>query len=89
MTVGYPDNNYVMGFSVDNNIAWSLLYKNTSITDEFIYYIDDNGVKRKDYSPNLVSSSSILNEIQKNWWTQMVNFPINATLTLKGLMKPV
>ena len=89
VTVGYPDNNYVMGFNVDNDIAWSLLYENGAISDEYIYSIDDNGQQLKDYSPNLFSSSSLINEVQKNWWTQMVNFPVNASLTLKGLMKPI
>ena len=89
VTVGYPDNNYVMGFSVDNNIAWSLLYENANVADEYIYYIDDSGRKQKDYSPNLISSSSIMSEAQKNWWTQMTHFPLNASLTLKGFMKPV
>lgn len=89
VTVGYPDNNYVMGFSVDNDIAWSLLYENASIADEYVYFIDDNGNSGSRYSPNLISSSSILNETQKNWWTQMTHFPLNASLTLKGMMKPV
>lgn len=89
VTVGYPDNNYVMGFNVDNQLAWSLLYENASVSDEYIYSIDNSGNKIKNYSPNLISSSSVLNEIQKNWWTQMTHFPINASLTLKGLMKPV
>ena len=78
-----------MGFSVDNDIAWSLLYENASISDEYVYSINNRGEKIKNYSPNLISSSSIMNEIQKNWWTKMVNFPINASLTLKGFMKPV
>ena len=89
VTVGYPDNNYVMGFSVDNDLAWSLLYENASIADEYVYFIDNSGNSGSRYSPNLISSSSILNETQKNWWTQMTHFPINASLTLKGMMKPV
>ena len=78
-----------MGFSVDNNIAWSILYEKGNISDEFIYKIDDNGNKVKQFSPNLMTSSSNINETQKNWWTQMINFPVNASLTLKGLMKPI
>ena len=88
ITVGYPDNNYVMGFSVNNESAWSLLYNNSSIASEYIYSIDSEGNRVKQYSPNLMSSSEPLNEIQKNWWTNMTQFPINATVTLKGLMKP-
>lgn len=89
ITVGYPDNNFVLGFSVSNESAWSLLYKNSSIASEYIYSLDSKGNSVKQYSPNLMSSSNPFNEIQKNWWTNMTQFPINATLTLKGLMKPV
>ena len=88
VTVGFPDNNYVMGFNVDNDIAWSILYENMATPDEYIYTINDRGQKVKQYSPNIMSSTSPMNEIQKNWWTQMINYPISATLTLKGLMKP-
>lgn len=88
VTVGFPDNNYVMGFNVDNDIAWSILYENMATPDEYIYTINDKGQKVKQYSPNIMSSTSPMNEIQKNWWTQMINYPISATLTLKGLMKP-
>lgn len=89
VTVGYPDNNYVMGFTVDNNIAWSLLYKNAKLSDEYIYSINDSGAVNTTYSPNITSSTNVMNEIQKNWWTQMTHFPVNASLTLKGFMKPV
>lgn len=88
VTVGFPDNNYVMGFNVDNDIAWSILYENMATPDEYVYTINNKGQKVKQYSPNIMSSTSPMNEIQKNWWTQMINYPISATLTLKGLMKP-
>ena len=89
ITVGYPDNNFVMEFSVDNQSAWSLFYKNSSLASEYIYSIDKNGNRVKQYSPNLMSASNPFNEIQKNWWTSMVHFPINASITLKGLIKPI
>ena len=88
VTVGFPDDNYVMGFNVDNDIAWSILYENMATPDEYVYTINNKGQKVKQYSPNIMSSTSPMNEIQKNWWTQMINYPISATLTLKGLMKP-
>lgn len=89
ITVGYPDNNFVMEFSVDNQSAWALFYKNSSLASEYIYSIDKDGNRVKQYSPNLMSASNPFNEIQKNWWTSMVHFPINASVTLKGLIKPI
>lgn len=89
ITVGYPDGNDVYDFKVNTNEAWSMLYKNNSISGEYIYDIDANGNRVMTYSPNLVNSANILNEMQKNWWTEMVNFPIKAQLTMRGLLKPI
>ena len=89
VTVGYPDGNDVLGFSVNNNSAWQLLYKNGSVSSEYYYDIDSNGNVLEMPSKSLFNRSQIMNEVQKNWWTQMVNFPISATLTLRGLLKPV
>lgn len=89
ITVGYPDGNDIYDFKVNTNEAWSMLYKNSSISGEYIYDIDANGNRVMTYSPNLVNSANILNEMQKNWWTEMVNFPIKAQLTMRGLLKPI
>ena len=89
ITVGFPDGNDVYDFKVNNTEVWSLLYKNRSVSGEYFYDIDSNGDTDAYFSPNLFSSSRILNEIQKNWWTQMVTFPISAQLTMRGLLKPV
>ena len=89
VTVGYPDGNDIYDFRINNNESWAMLYENLNPSSEYIYNINSNGDSLMQYSPNLVSSSNILNETQKNWWTQMVSFPISAQLTMKGLLKPV
>lgn len=89
ITVGYPDGNDVYDFKINNNEAWAILYNQESVSDEYIYGINNNGNRTLLYSPNLVGSSNILNEIQKNWWTQMTTYPITAQLTMRGLLKPI
>lgn len=89
ITVGYPDGNDVYDFKINNNEAWSMLYDHESVSSEYLYGINSRGNKTITYSPNLVGSSNILNEIQKNWWTQMTTFPISAQLTMRGLLKPI
>lgn len=89
ITVGYPDGNDVLNFTIKNNNAWSLLYKNSGPVSEFLYGIDNDGDNTTTVSPNLISSSNILNEMQKNWWTQMTKFPISAQLSMRGLLKPI
>lgn len=89
LTVGYPDDNFVLGFNVSSDQAWSLLYENAHVSSEHVYNIDNQGAVQKQYSPNISKASNIMNEIEKNWWTQMTQFPVNATIKLKGLLKPV
>ena len=58
--------------------------------NDYIYNIDSSGNIYGRYSPNVTTSSVYLKttETQKNWWTQMTQFPITATLTIKGLLRP-
>lgn len=88
ITIGYPQD-IVYSFTVDNTQSWELLYKNMNKATEYIYTITNNGDVQKYYSPAISSSSNILNELNKNWWTQMIKFPITAQLTIKGLLTPV
>ena len=91
VTVGYPDNNNIFSFSINNDQSWAIMYEKNiaaSLGDEYVYTIMDNGDIDKYYSPNLVTSSNVITEQEKNWWTFMVSFPITATLTMRGLLRP-
>lgn len=89
--IGYPGVDAVMGFSIDDDQTYSILYdysQNFSQSD-FVYKINDDGITEKVYSP-AISSNSLqhkTSEADKNWWTQVTQYPIKATLTLKGLLK--
>lgn len=90
--VGYPGDTLVTSFKINNDSSWSLLYdySNNISMNDYIYNIDSSGNIYGRYSPNVTTSSVYLKttETQKNWWTQMTQFPITATLTIKGLLRP-
>ena len=90
--VGDTPNNYVIGFQVENDNSWNLLYKYSQEipTENYVYNIDDKGNVITEYSPNTTTSSvhHRTTQAQKTWWTQMTQFPITAKLTLKGLLRP-
>ena len=88
ITVGYNDN-IVYDFNVDYTQSWELLYKNNTKTNEYLYTVTNNGDIMKYYSPSVSSSTNIMNEVNKNWWTQMIKFPLTGSITLKGLLKPI
>ena len=90
--VGFPGNNQVMSFSVDNDESWSLLYdyQDKISQSSYSYKIDNNGDLQVTETPSIMRSRSHKNLPEKNktWWTKMTQFPITATLTLKGLVRP-
>lgn len=90
--VGYPGDAPVTSFKINNDNSWSLLYNyaETVNTDDYVYNIDSDGNIYSVYSPGITTSSTYLKttETQKNWWTQMTQFPVSATLTIKGLLRP-
>ena len=87
--INFPDENQIYNFSVNSDNAWSLLYNYADKPQEYVYNINEEGVTEQIYSPNYFSSHQQMNEIQKNWWTQMTEYPISAQLTMKGLLKPI
>ena len=92
---GYKDDSpssLVTSFTIQNDDSWALLYNySQSIeTNSYVYQIDQDGNLQTVFSPN-ISRSSLTNTttaIQKSWWTQMTQFPITASLTIKGLLRP-
>lgn len=91
VNVGYPDENNIFEFQVTNDKSWAILYEKTveaSNANEYIYTIEDNGDISKYYTPNIVSSSGVMTESEKNLWSFMTGFPITATLTMRGLLRP-
>lgn len=90
--VGFPTNTMVQNFQINDNNSWSLLYKySDKITPvNYTYHIDNQGNILTEYSPTIMTSAvkNKMTPVQKTWWTQMTQFPISATLTIKGLVRP-
>lgn len=90
--VGFPTNNLVMNFSVQNDNSWALLYNYSDKvnTSEYAYSIDNSGNLVTQYSPAVAMSTTNfkMTESQKTWWTNMTQFPIKAQLEIKGLVRP-
>lgn len=90
--IGYPSNNIITSFSIDNNESYSLLYEYSKKlnNNEYISRIDDDGNMSQIYSPNITSNNDyqITNSNDLNWWQNVTQYPISATITLKGLLRP-
>ena len=92
LDIGYPSDNFVTNFQINNNQEWSILYNASNKVDlkNYSYKIDNTGNMKRDYSPTLtrISSWEGTTAADKAWWTAVTEFPLKATLTLKGLVRP-
>lgn len=92
LKIGYPSNNVVQSFSIDNNESFSILYNyNKQInTNEYVTRIDDWGNSNEIYSPNITSNNDeqLTNSNDYNWWKNVTQYPISASLTIRGVLRP-
>ena len=90
--IGYPSGNFVTSFNINNNEAWSILYKYSEKIKQpqYSYSINDQGIMETTYSPAVTNSSKYFGttEASKTWWSQVTSYPITAQITIKGLMRP-
>lgn len=92
LDINYPTDDYVTQFSLNNDQSWAILYDYTESIkqEEYVYTIDTYGNVVSDYSPSLTRDRQTLtNSARKtSWWSKMTQFPVEATVTIKGLTRP-
>ena len=90
--VGYPSDNIVISFEVDDDNTYSLYYDYTDkiSNDNYALRINDNGETYYEFCPRIGSNSKLYKATAStiSWWTDVTQFPISAKLTLKGLLRP-
>ena len=88
--IGYPSSNVVTNFSLENNQNWSLYYDyNRDLNNsDYLRRINSKGEIEYIFSPQLTNTHYDLNESDATWWTKVTQYPVGATITLKGLLKP-
>ena len=89
--VGFPSDNFVMGFSVNSDVYFPLVYDYNSRLAEWTYDINNSGeLVSQQVNPLLLRNNiNRPNVVQSTWWNKVTEYPITASLTLKGLTKPV
>lgn len=90
--VGYPGNNIVIDFNINDNQTYSILYEYSNEIEQpsYIYRINNDGIIESQYSPSLSNSKLLMKttEADKSWWSKVTQYPITASITLKGLLRP-
>lgn len=92
LDIGYPSNNIVTNFEVENDESYSIYYDfQNKINDvQYVQRIDNDGNLIDEYAPILSSDTSngLTNAQEANWWSKVTQYPIKAKLTVKGLLRP-
>lgn len=92
LDIGYPSANVITSFNIDNQESFSILYDYSKKlnTNEYVSRIDDDGSIQEIYSPNISSNNNlqITRSSDLNWWKNVIEYPITATIQLKGLLRP-
>ena len=91
VNIGYPEGDNIMSFSIDDDQTYSILYNYSKEIkqSDYVYRLNDEGEMETIYSPLLTNGkvSFKTEEPDKTWWTQVTQYPIKATLVLKGLLR--
>ena len=89
--IGYPNKDQVVSFTIDDDQTYALLYDYSGKLDrsDYVYRIDDYGEINQVYSPSISSNKILLQttEADKDWWSSVTQFPLHATLKIRGLLR--
>ena len=91
--IGYPSANTIINFQLENNQNYSIFfdYNGQLSTADYVYRINaDSGKLEKEFSNRLVSLNHTFSTgaEDRTWWTKVTEYPIGATITLRGLLRP-
>lgn len=90
--IGYESKDIVKEFSIDNDESYSIYYDycNELEDTQYVKKYNTRGELEEVYAP-IVSSGNVghkTKESDKSWWTKVTSFPVSASITLKGLLRP-
>lgn len=92
LDIGSFSKDSIISFSLDDDQTYSILYNYSKQVEQsnYIYRIDNDGKIVHEYSPALATSKELMRttELDKTWWTNVTQYPISATVTIKGLLRP-
>lgn len=92
LDIGYPGSNYVFDFNVENDENYSIYYdyQNKIHPQEYVTRLNADGDFEDVYAPTSTTNNSIhtTTEDVKSWWAKVTEYPIKASITIKGLLRP-
>lgn len=92
LDIGYPGSNYVFNFNVENDESFAIYYKyqNEIHPQQYVSRINADGDYEDVYAPRISSRNDRrhTDEQDKTWWAKVTQYPVKASITIKGLLRP-
>lgn len=90
--IGYNTSTLVSQFSLNNNQNYSIYYdyQGELTQEKYVRRLNGNGVWEDVLSPGLTSKNEMfkVRPEDRSWWTKITKYPIKATITIQGLLRP-
>lgn len=92
INIGYPDETKVSNFKVIDNQEFALVEnytENMAVPNNYTYRINTHGVLESAYAPFYQRNEALMKttDADINWFNRVSQYPITATLTIKGLVR--
>ena len=92
LDIGYPGSNYVFNFNVEDDETYSIYYDYQTVLHpaQYVSRLNANGDYEDVYAPTATSNNTNhdTTETEKSWWAKVTQYPIKASVTIKGLLRP-
>ena len=90
VNINYPDDSQVFSFNDNVNYSWPLAYEYGGNVTDYSYLINNNGsVQTYPLDSSSMFKYTGQDNISDNWWKDVTEFPITATLECRGLLSPL
>ena len=92
INIGFNTTPIVTSFTVENNENYSIYYdyQKELYPEEYVRRINNNGEWEDIFAPSISSRNDKFKTETDDitWWTKITKYPINASITVQGLLRP-
>lgn len=92
LNIGYPNINCIYSFEIEKNESYAILYdyQKQLHPQEYVTRINSKGEEVDVYAPVVTSANKDFETTSEDtaWWSKMTQYPIKASIKLKGLLRP-
>lgn len=90
--IGVNTSTIVTNFSIDQQENYAMLYdyQNKLAPEQYVRRLNNKGQFEDIFAPTITSNNALF-ETRANdiaWWTKMTQYPIKASITIQGLLRP-